>query len=72
MRNQRIGHDPVTQGCGQPVHLALLLAVDVSGSVDKQEYRTQMDGLAAALRDGIVADALVAQRAQVALVQWTG
>ncbi|MEO0864760.1 MAG: DUF1194 domain-containing protein [Pseudomonadota bacterium] len=31
-----------------------------------------MDGLAAALRDGIVADALVAQRAQVALVQWTG
>ncbi|MEX0310454.1 MAG: DUF1194 domain-containing protein [Tateyamaria sp.] len=52
--------------------LALLLAVDVSGSVDAQEYRIQMDGLAHALRDGIVADALVDQRAEVALVQWTG
>ncbi|WP_299622118.1 DUF1194 domain-containing protein [uncultured Tateyamaria sp.] len=52
--------------------LALLLAVDVSGSVDKDEYRVQMDGLALALRDGIVADALVDQDAQVSLVQWTG
>ncbi|MEP1199375.1 DUF1194 domain-containing protein [Tateyamaria sp.] len=52
--------------------LALLLAVDVSGSVDKQEYRIQMDGLAAALRDGIVADALVEQQAQIGLIQWTG
>lgn len=52
--------------------LALLLAVDVSGSVDKQEYRIQMDGLAAALRDGTVADALVDQQAQIALLQWTG
>ncbi|MFL4468593.1 DUF1194 domain-containing protein [Tateyamaria armeniaca] len=52
--------------------LALMLAVDVSGSVDPQEYRIQMDGLAAALRDGIVADALVDQQAQVALIQWTG
>ena len=52
--------------------LALLLAVDVSGSVDKQEYRIQMDGLAEALRDGIVADALVDQQAQIALIQWTG
>lgn len=49
-----------------------MLAVDVSGSVDPQEYRIQMDGLAHALRDGIVADALVQQQAQVALVQWTG
>ena len=52
--------------------LALVLAVDVSGSVDKHEFRVQMDGLAAALRDGIVADALLDQRAQVALIQWTG
>lgn len=52
--------------------LALMLAVDVSGSVDPKEYRIQMDGLAVALRDGIVADALVDQRAQVALIQWTG
>ena len=55
-----------------PCGLALVLAVDVSGSVSTDEYRTQMDGLAAALRDGIVADALVDEQAQVTLVQWTG
>ena len=52
--------------------LALVLAVDVSGSVDPQEFRIQMDGLAAAFRDGIVAEALVDQQAMVTLVQWTG
>lgn len=59
---------PAARACD----LALLLAVDVSGSVDGREYRIQMDGLAAALEDGIVADALVDQRAQVTLIQWTG
>ncbi|MGB5864979.1 MAG: DUF1194 domain-containing protein [Sulfitobacter sp.] len=52
--------------------LALVLAVDVSGSVDSREYRTQMDGLAAGLRDGQVVDALVDQRAKVTLIQWSG
>ena len=52
--------------------LALVLAVDVSGSVDRHEYRTQMDGLAAALRDGIVVDALISQKARITLVQWSG
>ncbi|WP_299415495.1 DUF1194 domain-containing protein [uncultured Sulfitobacter sp.] len=52
--------------------LALVLAVDVSGSVDPAEYRVQMDGLAAALRDGTVVDALIDQRAQVTLIQWSG
>ncbi|AXI47761.1 VWA domain-containing protein [Sulfitobacter sp. SK012] len=52
--------------------LALMLAVDVSGSVDEHEYRVQMDGLAAALRDGVVADALVRQTASVGLIQWSG
>jgi Ca-activated chloride channel family protein len=52
--------------------LALVLAVDVSGSVDREEYRIQMDGLAAALRDGIVVDALVDQDAMVTVVQWSG
>ena len=55
-----------------PCGLALVLAVDVSGSVDSREFRIQMDGLAAALRDGAVVDALVEQQAQVTLVQWTG
>ncbi len=52
--------------------LALALAVDISGSVDPAEFKIQMDGLAAGLRDGVVADALVAENARVALVQWTG
>ena len=52
--------------------LALVLAVDVSGSVDTREYRIQMDGLAAALRDGVVADALVDRQARLTLIQWTG
>ena len=56
------------RACG----LALVLAVDVSGSVDPREYRIQMEGLAAALRDGIVIEALVHQEAQLPLLQWTG
>ena len=52
--------------------LALVLAVDVSGSVDTREYDIQMQGLAAALRDGIVVDALLEQQAMVTLIQWTG
>ncbi len=52
--------------------LALALAVDVSGSVDSEEYRIQMDGLAAGLRDPIVSEALVRGQAHLMLVQWTG
>lgn len=52
--------------------LALVLAVDVSGSVDRAEYRIQMDGLAAALSDGIVMEALVEQNARVTVIQWSG
>lgn len=62
-------------GLAQPLpacDLALLLAVDISGSVDPAEYRVQMGGLAEALRDGVVSEALVRGQAQVALLQWTG
>ncbi|MCG6904467.1 MAG: DUF1194 domain-containing protein [Rhodobacter sp.] len=52
--------------------LALALAVDISGSVDLDEYNIQMQGLASALRDGVVAEALVRADAVVMLVQWTG
>lgn len=52
--------------------VALALTVDISGSVDRQEYALQMNGLAAALRDPTVADALVDAKAAVMLVQWTG
>lgn len=51
---------------------ALLLAMDVSGSIDHAEYLIQVEGLAAALRDGAVIDALVAGRDRLAVVQWSG
>ena len=57
---------------GYACDLALALAVDVSGSVDTEEYRIQMDGLAAGIRDPVVSEALVRGRAQLMLVQWTG
>jgi len=56
------------QGC----EVALMLAVDVSGSVDADEYRVQMDGLAAALIDRSVSAALLSGEVQLALMQWTG
>lgn len=59
-------------GSARACALALAFAVDVSGSVDPREYETQMQGLAAALRDGQVAEALVSAEAAVMLVQWTG
>jgi len=49
-----------------------MLAVDVSGSVDRNEYALQMQGLAAGLRDPVVSEALVQARARLAIVQWTG
>jgi len=59
---------PVARACD----LALLLAVDVSGSVDATEYDIQMSGLSAGLRDGIVVEALIKAEAAVAVMQWTG
>ena len=44
---------------------ALLLSIDTSGSIDRGEYRLQVQGLADALADPDVAEALV--RGQVAL-----
>ncbi len=51
---------------------ALLLAIDVSGSIDSGDYRLQTEGLAAALTDPEVAAALVADQVAVAVVQWSG
>lgn len=51
---------------------ALLLAVDVSGSISLEEYRLQMDGLADALEDPRVVAALVDGQNRLALVQWSG
>jgi Ca-activated chloride channel family protein len=52
--------------------LALAFAVDVSGSVDEREFRLQMEGLATALADPVISEALVRGDARLMLVQWTG
>ncbi len=59
-------------GPANACELALAFAVDVSGSVDAGEYRIQMEGLATALRDPVVSEALVLAEAALMLVQWTG
>lgn len=54
---------------------ALVLALDVSGSVDEVEYRLQLDGLAAALNSTAVRDVLFAAPAapiRIAVYQWSG
>jgi len=52
--------------------VALVLAIDVSGSIDGGEYRLQTDGLAAALDDPEIADALVLGQVALVVVQWSG
>lgn len=52
--------------------VALVLAVDVSGSVDAWEYRLQTEGLARALRAPDVAEAMLRARAAVTVTQWSG
>lgn len=57
------------------VDLQLLLAVDVSFSVDSDEYALQIQGLAAALRDPGVIDAIstaTPNGVAMALMQWAG
>ncbi len=56
----------------QACRLALALTIDVSGSIDPAEYRFQMDGLADALADPIISEALVQAQAAVMVVQWSG
>ncbi|MFN6977446.1 MAG: DUF1194 domain-containing protein [Gemmobacter sp.] len=51
---------------------ALVLAMDVSGSVDAGEYRLQVDGLALALDDPAIVDALTGGAVALAVVQWSG
>ena len=55
-----------------PCETALLLSIDVSGSIDAGDYRLQTDGLASALQDPEVAEALVRGQVALAVVQWSG
>lgn len=59
----------------ESVDLELILAVDCSFSVDDDEYRQQIDGLAEAFRDPEIGAAIAAgehRRIAVSVVQWTG
>lgn len=51
---------------------ALVLSVDVSGSIDSADYQLQVGGLASALSDPEIANALVKGQIALALVQWSG
>jgi len=51
---------------------ALVLAIDVSNSVDEAEYRLQVDGLADALGDPEVIEALVRDEVALLVLQWSG
>jgi len=57
------------------VDLALVLAVDCSSSVEADEFRVQMQGIAAALRHPAVHDAIAAgreHRIALTLLLWSG
>ena len=59
----------------EPVDLTLVLALDVSGSVDEDEFDLQRRGLAAAFRNPLVIDAIrrgPRRRIAVTAVQWAG
>ena len=58
-----------------PVDLELVLAVDISGSVDAEEARQQRDGYVAAISHPAVIQAISAnfyQRIAVAYLEWAG
>src|SRR3546814_464505 len=58
-----------------PVDLELVLAVDVSGSIDPEEARLQREGYFAALTDSDVIAAIrsgLLQRIAVTYVEWAG
>lgn len=51
---------------------ALILSVDVSGSIDEGDYILQTAGIAAALADPTVVEALVQDEVALAVIQWSG
>ena len=62
-------------GMAAPVHActtALVLAIDVSQSIDVGEYRIQSEGMADAVLDPETADALIAGQVALMVVQWSG
>ena len=70
-----IGPAAAQRGSGEPVDLALVLAVDASGSVDQVRFELQKQGYVAAFRHPRVAAAISSgptQSIAVIMMQWTG
>ena len=51
---------------------ALILTIDVSNSIDTVEYHLQTDGMADAVLDAEVSEALIQGQVAVAVIQWSG
>lgn len=62
----------LTAGPAVGCETALLLSIDVSGSIDSGDYLLQTEGLALALSDPEVGEALVRGQMALAVVQWSG
>jgi uncharacterized protein DUF1194 len=65
----------VVQAKKQQIDVALVLAVDVSSSVNWSEFSLQMNGISTAFRDDSVWQAVMDgehQKISVALLQWSG
>ena len=52
--------------------LALVLGIDVSHSIDNFEFQMQVSGTAEALRDPVIASAMIDMQVAVSVVQWSG
>jgi hypothetical protein len=56
-----------------PVDVALVLAVDASGSIDEAEFKLQKDGIALAVTDAVIVSAVQAgarRKIAIAYVEW--
>ena len=62
---------PVAAAPARGCETALVLAMDVSGSIDPSEYRIQIDGLAAALDDPEIREILIEDRVALTVTQWS-
>ena len=62
----------VTPATALACEVALVLAIDVSGSIDAGEYRTQATGTADALRDPAVSSALLESQVAISVLHWSG
>ena len=66
---------PDAEADSPKVDTALVLAIDISASVDADEYRLQMTGLAAALQSPAVLEAIQSgpeKRVAITVLQWSG